>query len=390
MVREGSTRDQLQLKGVILAAGLGTRLRPLTDSYPKPLVEVIGRPLIEWGLLSLLEAKISEVGVNTHYRGAQLLRHLTADHCQALARQVGAPSLQITWSHETTLLGTGGGLRALWLSLFGAESLTESPHHKIDEREMISKSRSLLCLNGDALFDFSLTPLIETHLAEGGAAGTLALREVPRDDPFGRVGVDAQGKIVRIAEVEGPRAHEEVRVGAFTGAQVISEEVAKHLSPDFSDTFRTAHRVLLDRDVELRAHFVEPDSLWLDIGNLERYLNAHRALLDRPESPLWAHIPPHKREGQRVFFEGATVAPTVQIHDHIWVGAGASLSASQDHSISESVIWRDTSLHLEQALHQAGDQDLDADEERPQTPHITGRVFTPETLGCARVESTTR
>jgi NDP-sugar pyrophosphorylase family protein len=225
----------------------------------------------------------------------------------------------------------------------------------------------VLCLNGDALFDFSLKPLISAHVAGGGAVSTLALREVAPGDPFGRVGVDAEGRVVRIAEVEGPRAHEEVKVGAFTGAQIIGEETAKLLSPVFSDTFRTAHRELLSRDVEIRAHFVEPQSLWVDIGNLERYLGAHRALLERPESPLWRYVPAHRRQGDNIIFEGAELSEGVKLGENVWVGAGATLSVEGERALelSESVIWDDSSAAFEAHA--------------PQTqPQRVGRVITPD------------
>jgi len=322
------------IKGAILSAGLGTRLRPLTNHYPKPLVPVAGRPLLEWGLIALAEAGVNTVGVNTHHLGSQIVDYLTPGRLDQIAQEMDHETLSVCWSHEEILLGTGGGLRALYHTLFDDETTGD-----------------LISLNGDALFDFSLKPLIEAHQAQGGVISTLALREVPPGDPFGRVGVDAQGRVVRIAEVEGPRSHEEVRVGAFTGAQVMNAEVIKHLSLELSDVFRTAHRELLAEDREIRAHFVPTNTLWVDVGNLERYLAAHHALIERPESPLWRYVPPHQRQGTNVTFHGAHVDEQVTLGDHVWIGARAQVKSSHAVTLSETVIWRGVEVTLNPESH---------------------------------------
>ena len=106
-------------------------------------------------------------------------------------------------------------------------------------------SAVMIAINGDALFDFDLQPLLDTHF-HYKAQSTLALRPVAADDPFGRIGVDASGRVVRIAEVTGPLSHTEVRVGAFTGAQVLTQGVIDKVPDGFCDIFRSAHRSLLE------------------------------------------------------------------------------------------------------------------------------------------------
>lgn len=310
------------LKGAVLAAGLGTRLRPLTDLYPKPLVEVCGRPLIEWGLLALAEIGVQHIGVNTHYRGEQLRQHLSPERITSLSRGRAADSLQITWSPEPELLGTGGGISQLWSLL-------------VDQTEDPS---DLICLNGDALFDFDLLPLLQAHQRDK-PRGTLALRAVPQGDPFGRVGVDAKGYIVRIAEVCGPRSHEEVRVGAFTGVQIVTDQVIQHLAPQFSDVFRTAHRALLAADEPILAHFVEEDSLWVDVGNRERYLEAHRAVLNKPSSRLWRDLPAPDQSGN-VIYENALIGPEINLGSGVWVGERAQIIGRG--SLDQSIVWSHT------------------------------------------------
>lgn len=304
--------------GAILAAGLGTRLRPMTNHKPKPLVPVFGRPLIEWGMLALAQAGVSSLGVNAYHLGDQLQQELDFGKIHH-ELDLQAQNAFLSVVNEPELLGTGGGLKGIWQAL------------KIKD-----PSDLMLAINGDALFDFSLEPLINTHL-EHKAMSTLALRPVETGDPFGRIGVDASGRVVRIAEVTGPLSHTEVRVGAFTGAQLLGQTVIDLIPEGFCDIFRSAHRGLLETKQEIRAHFVDADSMWVDVGNTERYLSAHQALINNPSSSLWLHVPPHQRERGAILFEGAQLAPQVQYAQNVWIGQNASLSGVT--SAQNVVVW---------------------------------------------------
>ncbi|MCC6597899.1 MAG: nucleotidyltransferase family protein [Alphaproteobacteria bacterium] len=88
------------VRGFILAAGLGTRLRPLTDERPKPMVEIGGRPMIDYALAALADAGVQHCVVNTHYKAEVLEAHLA-----------GWKNPVVTISHEETLLDTGGGIK---------------------------------------------------------------------------------------------------------------------------------------------------------------------------------------------------------------------------------------------------------------------------------------
>ena len=120
----------MSLMGAILAAGYGTRLRPLTHHLPKPLVPVAGRPLLAYGLDALARLGIETVGINAF--------HLADAVAAGLAHR--PEKLHVV--REETLQGTGGGIRGI------ARALPEG---------------TLVVINGDALFDFDLAPLIERH-----------------------------------------------------------------------------------------------------------------------------------------------------------------------------------------------------------------------------------
>lgn len=150
------------MKAMILAAGLGTRMRPLTDHCPKPLLEVGGKALIVHHLERLAAAGIREVVINVSYRAEQIMTALD---------QGEAFGLRIHWSEEHTPLETGGGIHQA-LSLLG--------------------SAPFVLINGDVWSDIDLSQL--GRIAEGDLA-RLVMVDNPEHHPAGDFHLDAQGKL---------------------------------------------------------------------------------------------------------------------------------------------------------------------------------------------------
>ena len=153
------------MKAMILAAGLGTRLRPHTDTVPKPLVEVGGRPLIAYPLLQLAASGVREVVVNVHHKAATM---------RAALGDGSRFGIRIVYSEESELLDTGGGIHQArrWL----------------DEPFFI--------LNSDSIQDVPLTALADFHRQRGGIA-TLVLRDDPQAERYGLLHFEASGRIRR-------------------------------------------------------------------------------------------------------------------------------------------------------------------------------------------------
>ncbi|UCE87675.1 MAG: nucleotidyltransferase family protein, partial [Deltaproteobacteria bacterium] len=178
------------MRAMILAAGSGTRLRPLTHLRPKPAVPVRGLPLIAYGLELLSRCGVREVMLNVH--------HLS-DRLMATAQQRCPAGMRVHFSPERTLLGTGGGIRR------AAGFLRESD--------------PCLILGGDMILDADLPALVRTH-RERGDAVTMLLIQDERMERFGSVGVDAAGCVRRIArrfDLGG-----ETRAGLYAWANVVS------------------------------------------------------------------------------------------------------------------------------------------------------------------------
>src|SRR5437870_5981980 len=163
------------MKAMVLAAGLGTRLRPLTATLPKPLLPVAGRPILEWNLLLLKRHGITEVIINLHHLGEQIVRAL-GDGARL--------GLRLAYSHEPTLQGTGGGIK---------------------QAAPFLKGGPFLVLNGDTLSDCDLTALIAAHRASRALA-TLAVRDDPNASSWGPVTLDAHARILQIKG--NPRSEE--------------------------------------------------------------------------------------------------------------------------------------------------------------------------------------
>jgi mannose-1-phosphate guanylyltransferase len=183
------------MRAVLLAAGLGTRLRPLTDHTPKCLIEVAGRTLLDRWLDALADLGIDDVLVNTHHLHAQVEEHL--------ALRNGGPD--VTTSHESVLLGSAGTLHAA--------------------AQWLSASEAFLAINADNLSDFDLRLLVEEHERRPCAA-TIAVFRSPEPTRCGIVEVDADGTIAGFEEKpKHPRSNL-----ANAGIYLFDRQVLSHLT----------------------------------------------------------------------------------------------------------------------------------------------------------------
>jgi NDP-sugar pyrophosphorylase family protein len=155
------------MKALVLSAGLGERLMPLTATVPKPIVEVGGRPLIHYPLRMLAHAGVTEVAINVHHLAAAVQTGLGSGD---------AIGVRITYAPEASLLGTGGPLVGL--------------------REFFGKD-SFAILNCDTIIDLDLRALAEFHRRRGGLA-TLVLRESDTPEAYSRIEIDADMRVRRM------------------------------------------------------------------------------------------------------------------------------------------------------------------------------------------------
>ena len=283
---------------MVLAAGLGTRLRPMTHERPKPAVPVANRPLAWFTLDHLRRFGIDEVSLNTHHLGAVLEDRLLAE----------TPSgLRLRFFHEERLLGTGGGIRHAALHL-------------------AEEGRTVLVMNSDILFAPDLAGAIARHRALGAVA-TMVLRPHPDPDSMGSVEIDREGRVRRLLGQPASSVTPLEKL-MFTGVHVLSPEAFADLPAD-GCVIRTAYRRWVDSGATV-AGFVDPGP-WLDLGTPRAYLEAN---LDLAAGRLaWPGI--EGRSGSLVH-PAARVSPTASLSEVV-VGAGAVIGDAV--RLERAVVW---------------------------------------------------
>jgi mannose-1-phosphate guanylyltransferase len=284
---------------LLLCAGLGTRLRPLTEERPKPLVPVMGRPLASYAMTRLATAGVRHIVANTHHLGEQVL--------PALAPFAQKLNLALETVHEPELLGTGGAIRNV-LSRVGDEPF--------------------YVYNGDilALPDLTAARALHDRL---GASFTMVLREDPRAAKLGAIEVDADGRVVRMLD-EGAAPDRPVRRCLFTGVYIVSPRIADDL-PEKGCIVRHTLRRLLARG-ETVAGFVDT-GLWHDLGTLDAYVDVHRGLLDGAISHPEIEPP----------FEARWLDPLVRVGEEVRLGrylvAGARAELRGRGVVENAIVW---------------------------------------------------
>lgn len=283
---------------MIIAAGLGTRLLPLTRWRPKPAVPVRGVPLIAYSLALLARHGVDEIAVNLHHLPEQL---------EAEARAWCPAGVRLHFSREIELLGTGGGIRRV--------------------ARFLRESDPCVIIGGDMLLDCDLGALVRAH-RERNDSVTLLLRDDPRAEQFGTIGVDDVGCVRRIAsrfDLGGSS-----RAGVYAWANLVSPrafdslpelESFSHLDAWWAPLLQAGAR-------DIRAEITGPDDgLWEPVGTLEEYLAANL----RPLSLSYLDVEAASvRAGARVDPDGAGGAERV-------IGAGARLGSGVQ--LRRAVVW---------------------------------------------------
>jgi mannose-1-phosphate guanylyltransferase / phosphomannomutase len=242
------------VRALVLAAGEGTRLRPLTLDCPKPMLPVGGRPILEHLIALLRSHGVTEIAINLHYQPNAIVRHF-GDGSRF--------GVSIIYSREERLLGSAGAAKQLeWF---------------FDD--------SFLLLYGDVLTDLDLSALSEQHRIRRAAA-TLALHEVPDPTRCGIVGLGPDGRIVRFVEKPSPDAVFSNLTAA--GVCVLEPGILRHIPLDRPfDLGYDLFPLLLGRGLPVYGYLAR--GYVLDVGSPERYAQAEADLqagLYRPRSDL--------------------------------------------------------------------------------------------------------
>ncbi len=322
----------MRVRALVLAAGLGTRLRPLTDDLPKPLLPVLGQPLLGLTLRRLAAAGCEAAAINLHHAAGQIRRAFGSEHA----------GLPLTWSEEPRLLGTLGALGPL-AGFFADADLA-------------------LVVNGDSLCRWPLAELVARHLATGALATLLLAARADPADFGGGVAVDGAGKLLwlrpagapaglggqapgvspppgrRTPGMPGMPGMPGRRQRVFAGAHVLSRRlllrIASSPAPAPTDFVRDLYEPLL-ADQPGCLDSLTTGRRWHDLGTPRRYL---AATLDWTGARgLWispaAAVAPSAAVRRSSLEAGARVAAGAIVEDSVLlpdarVGAGCEVRDS--------------------------------------------------------------
>ncbi|MDD3519864.1 MAG: NDP-sugar synthase [Actinomycetota bacterium] len=257
-------------KAMVLAAGLGTRLRPLTDLISKPMAPIVNKPVMEHIIELLKKHNFNEIVCNLHW------------YPEAIKDYFGDGSkwnTKITYSYESELLGTAGGVKKV---------------------ESFFEGQTFIILSGDALTDIDLKELLEFHKEKGGIC-TIALTEVEDTSQYGVVILDNDNRIMGFQEK--PLMGEAKSKLANSGIYVFEPEIFKHIpASSFYDFGRDLYPKLLKEDIPYYGY--KHSRYWNDVGSFEEYQQGN---FDALEGKVKVNI------------------PGIQINNGIWLGKNCKI-----------------------------------------------------------------
>jgi len=305
------------MKALILAGGMGTRLRPLTYSTPKPLVPLLGRPLV-MHIIDSLPKQVDTVVLAVSYMKDALEEYFRRNDC----------GRKVVLVNETEPLGTGGAIRNVRQYLDG----------------------TFLCCNGDIVSSLDMQGFLDFHRAKGGM-GSLALWQVPDPTAFGVVGL-RNDRVIDFQEKPAPGTARSDLINA--GIYCFEPEIVDLIGEGVISLERSVFPLVLEKG--LYGHRFS--GYWVDCGTPESYLRAQAVLIDNgqdKEHPAviegvklsgrnhldgsilsHCHVGPHVCALPRsrimggssvvnsILMEGAAIGRDCQVHDCI-LGPGATI-----------------------------------------------------------------
>ncbi len=270
---------------MLLAAGHGTRMAPLTPGWPKPTLPVLDQPLVLRLVHSLIEQGVQSIVINAHR---------SDDRLREALRQAPVP---VDLSLEPELRGSGGGI--------------------LQARGFLEGSSPFLVLNADMCIELDVDALLRAH-ARGGAMATLLLRDDPRNQEFGTIGYAQDGEVCRITNQVGRGF--EAGCGLFTGVHVMQPTIFEHMPERLVfGIMRDVYLPWLREGERIATCLQPPSAAWWPVGCPAELLDAN---LEALKQTLEARAAASDAvlAAQDASLEGEVRGPA-------WIGAGARVSA---------------------------------------------------------------
>lgn len=283
-----------KLNAFVLAAGLGTRLRPITYEIPKSFIPIFHKPLITFAFDSLLAAGVDQIALNTHYLPEIFVREFSVER-HGLGSYRGYP---LSIFHEPVLLNSGGTLR--------------------NARHLLNQG-TFLIYNGDTLTDIPFKELLDHHRASGAMA-TLLLLE---GGGVANICYDEENNNVRdLRGLLGGDKEQGGKAFVYGGVAAVEPELLDWIEPEgpasiieaLSKVIRAHHRV---------GGFVKRDHFWNDLGTPEAYLETHRRIIREQWKP--SYLTEADKSWPEAIHPTARIASSVEMEGMVVIGPEAQV-----------------------------------------------------------------
>jgi len=315
------------MKAVIIAGGLGTRLRPLTYNTPKPIVPVANLPFVVHQIELLRQHGMDEIILNLHYLSGNIKKILDD------GKEWG---IKIRYSIEATPLGTAGAVKN------AEEYFGDGP---------------MVVFNGDVLTDINISQIVDYHIKKK-ASVTLTLTRVEDPTDYGLIKTAADGKVERF--IEKPSWEQLATIGPIdtinAGIYIIDPAIFKHVPKGVEYSFeRQLFPELLESGVPIFGYTT--DRYWIDIGKPEQYRQAHEAIL---RNEVTVKIFGARTDGKIWIGDGAQLDKTVKLVGPAIIGKrtkigaeakildysviGDNVTIGNESNIEQSIIWSGTRI----------------------------------------------
>ena len=257
--------------GGVLCAGFGSRMAPITEVIPKPLVPFLNTPILAYSLDHLATAGVTRVGMNLH--------HLP-DSIPPVANQlVKAMNIEPTYVREWEILGTAGGVRGIWEGLGEPET-------------------TMIVFNGDSVMNIDLLEVLGEH-RESQARATLVVRPKEGDKPGG-VWIDPDnGRLMGLRDFRHPNAGDNLVEYGFNGVHFIEPELSREIPLEWGCMVGDVYGPLLEEGEDF--NLVVSDDFWASIDNPSLLYEATRRVLATPSIFEQVPLPEALGEGLYVF-----------------------------------------------------------------------------------------
>jgi mannose-1-phosphate guanylyltransferase len=276
----------------VLGAGLGTRLRPLTDDLPKPLIPIFQKPLVTFVLDHLIRAGVESFVINTHH---------CAPAFQELFAQGSYREHPVQLVHEPEILGTGGGIKNV---------------------QRLLKPEAFISYSGDLLTDFDVTAVIDEHFSAGNDV-TLALRETKHSTDVALEG----NRVVDMVNRYG-------RGGSydFAGVAVWKPAIFERIPSGQHVSYIPVLAEWIGQGGQIGGVVLQ-DGEWFNIGSRAEYLNVHRTIKEKCWRPAYVTA----AEWPVEVAADAVIDPSARLSGFYSVGAGCRVGA--DAILENTILW---------------------------------------------------